>query len=176
MYFTTINNMYSHLINGDSKNAPPYELFAHYYVKWLSDESVSINKICDDYNYIRIEKIVDGICETNVKGYNKPIASMDLKYFKSTNTVEIHYWMVNHNDPILEKIFGEPLEDHEANQIFKLLFDYAEKFAKEHNCTKIRRDVHQNLIEYNIIKNIGFTLTNQRAEDNGFWVITYKHI
>jgi hypothetical protein len=74
----------------------------------------------------------------------KPVGSIDLVLDKSNNQVVIDWWMVNDTwlASTTNKGFGQPLTDDESNQMSKLLFDYAEDFAKSNHCDKIKRDVH----------------------------------
>lgn len=109
----------------------------------------------------------------------KPVGSIDLVLDKSNNQVVIDWWMVN--DTWLaertNKGFGQPLTDQESTQMSKLLFDYAENFAKSNHCDRIKRDVHQSLREYNgYLKDRNFLLTGEKAHDHSSWLQTFKTI
>lgn len=171
MIFNEISQISKYLIN--SVKVDTYSLFGNYYVKWLPSTH-------NNHKFIRIEKIENGLFGTTINATYRSIGSIDIRCDTDNNLADITFWLVNDKNFVKfmnNEIYGKPLDDNDSNEIKKLLFDYAEKVAKENNCNILRRDVHNNMREYNeSINNLGFKLTGKRSEDNPFWLITYKNI
>lgn len=172
MYFSNLNNVRKYLL--DQKVEVEWCSFfpANYYVEWL--------KSSDSKKYLRIRSFKEGWFGTSLGAKTKSIGSIDLDIDPTNNIVRVPFWLCN--DKSLAKLCGgrfdgEPIDDNTANEVKTILFDYADKIAKENNCKVIQRDVHNNLREFNEeIKQFGFELTGEKASDNPFWLVSTKSI
>jgi hypothetical protein len=74
-------------------------------------------------------------------------------------------------------MYGDCLNDNDAQLLKDCIFSYVSQQAKLNNKKKIRCDVHNNLKNYNAdVKQFGYEITDERAEDNPFWLKTFKTI
>jgi hypothetical protein len=106
----------------------------------------------------------------------RPIGAIDVSV--DAEEASIDWWMVN--DRAYHARTGglyRALYDHESEEMTRSLLSYAEEFAREHGCKRLRCDVHHSLREFNAsLKPNGFTLSDEPAEDNAAWIKTYKGI
>jgi hypothetical protein len=128
---------------------------------------------------LRIEKYnQDGLLGTNIYATSLPVGSIDIQINNDEKIVNVEWYLIKnklfcetHNN-----MYGVPIDDDEENLIKKILFGVAENIAITNDCKKIRLDTHRSLKFYNHdgLKELGFNLTAQRANDNPFWIITEK--
>ncbi len=142
--------------------------FPNYYVDIIKSNPVR--------NNLRIYQI-EGCTFWSKK---KLIGSIDLVLEPEIKTVNIPCWFCNDKNTI-DKLFGgkyyEILDDVTANNTKKILFDYAEYFAKNNNCNILQRDVHHSLREFNDdLKNFGFELNGKKADDHNAWLQSFKKL
>lgn len=169
MNFTNLSNLSKYLLN---KTVEQTSFFHHskYFVHWIENSSTQAN--------LRIGKYEPGLFGTTLFANAKPVGGIDLIVNKKSNTVEILWWMVNDNNfvKLMESpMYGEPIDNSEADEIKSILFAYAEKYTKENSCKILKRDVHYNLREFNTdINKFGFVLTGKKADDNPAWLVTTK--
>jgi hypothetical protein len=123
---------------------------------------------------IRIHELnCNGWCGTNVFGTTRYVGGIDLWPRQKDNTMEITYSTVNDGD-YAEIMQCVPLSPMTRMAIFKGLINYAKFAAKKHNLNQLQVDVHQSLRLYNkYYKQVGFTLTDQKATGNHFWIKTF---
>jgi hypothetical protein len=127
--------------------------------------------------YLRIEELSDGLFGTRFGAKYRPIGSIDLEINEKTKIAKINWWMVNDDlhHTWTPGLYEPPLSDTDAKEMKDIIFDYVDYNAKKYNCYKIQRDVHFSLTEYNhSLKNYGFILTEKKADDNKFWLKTFK--
>jgi len=75
------------------------------------------------------------------------------------------------------KLYDPPLPDDQAQEIKEILIGFAESTAREHNINMLKRDVHRSLIEFNAdIKQFGFELNGEKADDNSAWLKSFKQL
>ncbi len=159
--------MHKYLV-GKPVNEGILNYFPNYYVEWIQSNDKNKN--------LRIYEIKGwGFWSTK-----KSIGSIDLVLKPEIKTVDIPFWFCPDKNTV-DKLFGdqhyETLDDVTAQNTKKILFDYAENFAKNNNCNILQRDVHNNLREYNDdIKNFGFELNGKKAEDHNAWLQSFKTI
>lgn len=169
MYFSNLNSVHKYLL-GVEVNDGIYEYFPNYYVKWINSNDTRKN--------LRIYQIDNWW----IWSTHKSIGSIDLVLKQKDKTVDIPFWFCNNENTCNKlfggkEIYGKPLDNVTSNNIKKILFDYAEYFAKNNNCNILQRDVHNNLREFNDdIKYFGFTLNGQKAFDNNAWLQSFKEI
>ena len=164
IYFTNFTYL-SNYLNGQIECDPLVFFISKYKIYYLPVSDSNIYRL-------RIEEADWGIFPKY-----RPIGSIDLIVNKEKKQTEIKWWMVNDKwlSIISDNMYGPPLDYIKSHKIFKLLFTYAERIAKENNCEKIKRDVHYSLKEYNLyLKNFEFKLTNEKADDHFDWLKTYK--
>lgn len=171
-YFSTLKEVANYL-KGHSECNVKASLFPKYYVHYLPG-STDINQL------VRIEEVENGLFGTVFGAKYRPIGSIDLKIKKEEQMAVIDWWMIN--DDLLAKqtggrCYAPPLSKPDADEVRQLLLSYAENQAKENECNKIKRDVHRSLNEYNYeLKDNGFVLTDEKADDHSFWLKTYKYL
>ena len=170
-YFSNLKNIRKYLINNEITE-DSCGFFSNYYLEWLKSDN--------NRKYLRIYSVDDGLFGTNIWAKTHSIGSIDLDINSNEQTVKIPFWLCN--DKTLVKLcgremYGKPLDDNTANEVKNILFDYAEKIAKENSCVKIQRDVNYNLREFNQeISKFGFELTGEKASDNPAWLVSTKLI
>jgi hypothetical protein len=167
-YFDTIDQVKKYLLN---KINPPIILFPKY--------SVSYIESTDTHKYLIIEKLKNGLFGTLINAIKYPIGSIDLEINKQKSLVEINWWMVNNEafNKLHKGLYSPPLSSQESKQMKELLIKYAEIEALINNIKLIKRDIHNSLNEYNNdLKDFGFILTDEKADDNYYWIKIYKEL
>jgi hypothetical protein len=167
MYFTDMNNIHKYLLGKPVKEG---------ILKYFPNYCVEFIKSNDKNKCLRIY-------QTEGWGFwlkKKLIGSIDLELKTEIKTVNIPFWYCNDKNTIYKlklKCNEPPTDDITANNTKKILFDYAEHFAKINNCNYLQRDVHNNLKEYkDDINKLGFILNGKKADDHFAWLQTFKKI
>lgn len=173
-YFNSLKEVSNYLVNGHVECSIGSNLFAKYHVFYLPGTT-------EQKKLLRIEEYSNGYFGTTFGAKKRPIGSIDLDIKKDSKTAEISWWLIN--DELHEKWTGKgncyapPLSQIDAKEMNKLLLSYVEAEAKDNDCNKIKRDVHQSLNEYNHhLKDNGFILTDEKADDHFAWIKTYKYM
>ena len=171
-YFNSLKEVSNYLMNGHVECSIKNNLFPKYHVFYLSGTT-------EERKLLRIEEYSDGFWGTTIGAKKRPIGSMDLTIKKDQQIAEIDWWMIN--DELQNKwtpdLYPPQLSLEEAKEMNKLLLSYAENEAKQFGCNKIKRDVHNSLNEYNFeLKDNGFVLTGEKADDHNAWLKTYKYL
>ena len=97
-----------------------------------------------------------------------------LEYTIHDTYIKINYLYVNDSEnQINNKLYNNPLDTYESEELVKSLIGFVENIAKKENKHKIIKDVHANLqiFEKYYYYN-GFNVTNKKCTDNPFWVET----
>jgi hypothetical protein len=168
-YFYTFQQIKSYLLK---QSVPPSILFPKYKIFYLPC-STPTNR------FLRIEELSDGLFGTSIGAKTRPIGSIDLEINKEKSFVEIQFWMINDQslNKRTNKLYNPPLPDDQAQEIKEILIRFAESTAREHNIKMIKRDVHQSLREFNNdIKQFGFELNGEKADDHSAWLKTFKQL
>lgn len=170
-YFTNLKEVAKYL-KGNNEDNIKSTLWPKYYLHYLPQST-------DTKQLIRIEEINGGYFGTRFGAKYRPVGSIDLSIKTGEQTAEIDWWMINDelHDKWTPGLYAPILSKLESQEMRQLLLSYAENQAKKHECNKIKRDVHKSLNEYNhSLKENGFILTNDKADDNSYWLKTYKYI
>jgi len=171
MYFSNLRNVHKYLL-GQEVQEGLCGFFPNYYVEWLQSS--------DSKKYLRIHSVEKGWFGTFIGAKTRSIGSIDLDIDPYYQTVRIPFWLCNDKGLVKlcgREMYGTPLDDSTATNVKTILFDYAEKIAKKNSCIYLQRDVHNNLREFNEeISKFGFELTDEKATDNPYWLVTTKTI
>ncbi len=168
-YFYTFQQIRNYLT---AQSPIPSGLFPKYKLFYLPT-STPTNR------FLRIEELSDGLFGTCLMAKTRPIGSIDLEIDKEKSVVEIKWWMINDQslNKRTNKLYDPPLSDEQAQEIKEMLIGFAESTAREHNIKMLKRDVHQSLREFNNdIKQFGFELNGEKADDHSAWLKTYKQL
>jgi hypothetical protein len=187
LYFNNLSSIHTYLIKSN-KNI----------VKSLIEDSISI---CSLFNYfsndkykvftldnkiknyiaLRIEENnLDGCFGTYYNSTSRPIGSIDLIIDKQNKKLKIDWYLINNEsmDKTNQNFWLPRLNIEDSNYMKKILFDFADSVAIAEGIKLIKMDVHQNLTYYknDNLNELGFKLTDKRASDNSFWIVTEKQI
>ena len=172
MNFSNLSNISKYLSNKPIEETG-FWCEKKYSVKWLQTTNPNVK-------YLRIDKLEPGLFGTSIWANSNSVAGIDLVVNKESNTVDIPWWMVNDSEFVKmvgRPMYGQPVNIDESNELKNLLFEYAKNYAHSNKCNTLKRDVHNNLREFNAdIKKFGFELTGKRAHDNPYWLVTTKLI
>ena len=119
----------------------------------------------------------NGIFGTTLFGEKKYVAGINVSI--NDDKSEITYHTINDMRFIEShgNMYGDCVSNTEAKLLGDCIFNYAEHISAISGIKKIQCDVHGNLKNYNHdIKRHGYVLTDKRANDNPFWLETYKKI
>jgi hypothetical protein len=169
MYFSNLVNVHKYLL-GINVNEGINKYFPNYYVEWIKND--------ENHDNLRIYQIENWWFWST----KKLIGAVDLVLKPENKILNIPFWFCNDENTCNKlfggkEIFGKPIDYVTSNNIKKILFDYAEYFAKIKNCNILQRDVHNSLREFNDdIKHLGFKLNGQKASDNSAWLQSFKEI
>jgi hypothetical protein len=175
-YFSNLEQINNFLMNKNNYNFFNYFYSPRYKLFFLSDLKLKNNSLrIEEFNNnsLRIE-------EFNNKHIfdctSRPVGGIDLIVKK--DIVLIDYFFMNDVYFYKElKMYGKPMSDSDASDMRKLLLSYAKNIAVVNDIKIIQRDVHYNLENYNSdFINNNFVLSNERADDNPFWIKTYKYL
>ena len=147
------------------------DIYSKYIVKDISNNSNNIFLRIEEYNQ-------DGMLGTNIYANSLPVGSINVKIDNKNKIVNIEWYLIR-NKLFCEThdyMYGEPIDDNEEKLIKKILFETVDNVAISNDCKKIQLDTHQSLKFYNNdgLKELGFNLTSQRADDNPYWIKTEK--
>ena len=165
MFFSDLSHLKAYLLK--TRYAPSNSLCGKYYIYFVCDDKDNIA--------LRINEVFNGLFGTTLLGYQKQVAGIDI-HIKPTY-VYITNLMINDTDYAKTHNYSymTPLNDTDCTIINDLLMDYAKYITHCNNLNKIRHDVHNNLEQYKkYMKPYNFILTLDKAEDNPFWLQTYK--
>ncbi len=144
-----------------------------YSISWLNETNPNSKNL-------RINLIEPGLFGTCFFAKTRPIGGINLNIDKPNKIVDIPWWFVNDINFVQmvgSEVYGPVLKNAEAEELKTILFNYANTVGKEANCTMLKRDIHNNMKEYNsTIKNFGFKITGEKALDNTHWLVTTKPI
>ena len=147
-------------------------LFPRYYTYFLPQTN-------EFQRCLRIDELHNGYFGTRFGAIYRPIGAIDLHIDPNNKNTEITWWMVNDDlhHKFTPNLYAPTLSYNDANIVRQNLLSYAEYIAKKYGCNKIQRDVNYRLTEYNhSLKKNGFKLTNEKADDNPYWLKTYKYL
>ena len=172
MYFINFLQITDYLKYGiQPKTTLTSLLFPKYHINYVQSTEKNI--------YLRMHELNGGFLGTIFRANYRPIGAIDLEIQEDKKTVEIKWWMINNelHHKFSPGLYAPQLSDSDAHDVKQLLLSYAEDKAREYKCNKIKRDVHRSLNEYNYeLKDNGFILTNERADDHYYWLKTYKFL
>ena len=172
-YFCNFRGIGNYLQNNTQFNINTCAfLWPKYYIHYL-EGSTKTNI------YLRIEELNGGIWGTIFGAKHRPIASIDIDIHEDKKTVEIVSLTVNDElqHKLIPNLHPPKLSESDASELIKILLEHAENKAKEYKCNKIKHYVHPNLNAYNYrLKSNNFILTTETADDNPFWLKTYKYV
>jgi hypothetical protein len=170
-YFQTFKDINNYLTKTQQMDISAI-IWPKYYVHYLPQSSPK--RI-----YLRIEELSGGLFGTRIGAKYRPIGSIDLEINEKSKSAIINWWMVNDDlhDKWTPGLYAPILSHTDAKKMRDIIFDYVDYNAKKYNCNKIERDVHNSLNEYNhSLKDYGFILTEKKADDNKFWLKTFKSL
>lgn len=94
---------------------------------------------------------------------------------KENDHVKIEHFCANDSEYAKTVGKSEHLNKGDATKVYDHLLTCAESVAKQNGLTKIKIDVHSNLRRYDdLLKGMGFNLTDKRCLDNPFWIESEK--
>lgn len=97
------------------------------------------------------------------------IACMDYTIYNTY--IKINHIGINDDEPT--RIYNNPLDENDAEEIIKYLVHFVKIVAKKENKNKIILDVHENFRFYNkYFYYVGFIITNRKSMTNPFWIET----
>jgi hypothetical protein len=156
--FADLNNMHKHLVG-----LPYDEGIGHYFPNYC----ISFLRDTEDFKCLRIFQVKNWWLWSE----NILVGSIDCKL--KEKVVDITFWWISDENEEHDKQIT--LDNVTSNNIKKILFDYADNYAKQNNCEYLQRDVHHSLREFNEhIKQLGFELNGKSASDHGAWLQSFK--
>lgn len=169
-YFSTFQQIRKYLTKSINVT-DEYSLFSKYKVFYLPAST-------PNHVRLRIEELSEGILGTSFMAKSRPIGSIDLEVDKQKSIVDITFWMINKRlNQSTNKLYDPPLPDDQAQAVKEILIEFAESIARENNINLLKRDVHQSLKEFNSdIKQFGFELNGEKADNNPYWLKSFKQL
>lgn len=170
-YFTSLSKIPFSYVQLCSTQNIFNDIYCKYNVKDISKYSNNI--------FLRIEEFnQDGLMGTNICATSSLVGAIDIQIKNNEKNAYIEWYFVRNKlfCETYNNMYSNPIDNNEEKLIKKILFETAENIAITNDCKKIRLDTHQSLKFYNNneLKEMGFNLTSQRADDNSYWIITEK--
>ncbi len=127
-------------------------------------------------SFMRME-LVESIGLFGFFSKKRPAGGIDIEMKEGVPTISYFQVTDERFSRDMDNMYGHPLTAEEASMVKSRLFEHAEMFAYAHGASKIRMDVHKDLKTYHAdVKPFGFQLSDKRAEDNRFWIQTFKQV
>jgi len=101
------------------------------------------------------------------------VASLDFTIYE--NLIKIDYLFIN--DDANMRLYDNPLDEYESEDLIKSLINFVKKVAMIENKNKIIMDVHENLrlyLKYYYYE--GFQVTKRKCKSNPYWIETEINI
>ena len=163
-----LNQLNELLINNDNPNL--------YNCKCIYKDKIAIqHSLCENIHSIRIwkTKSLFDYWYNDFHYYHKNfIAALDYTIYDKY--IKIDYLYINDlNNNINFRLYNNPLDEYESEDLFKSLINFVKIIAKKENKDKIIKDVHKNLRIYEKYYYYnGFKVTDRKCIDNPFWIET----
>jgi len=180
-YFSSFTNLKIYLSTGNMQYTTS-SFFAKYCMCNIESDNDGNRRYHTNYSSdtykLRVNKYEhDGFLGTTLSGTKNYVGGIDVTIHN--DIADITYHAVNDAQYAKDYsgIYGNPINENDASVFNHAIFNYTEKIAKERNVHKLQCDVHENLKYYDsYISPNGFNISNDRADDNTFWIKTFKNI